>query len=390
MSVMLGVDSVDNYTNILGNKKIGLVTNHSGVNKHLVSTIDCLYKHFNLVKLFAPEHGVRGNSEAGEAVFGYTDARTALPVISLYGKNKTFSEEMLEDIDIIAIDIQDVGSRFYTYLYTMAYAMQACKKYGKTCIVFDRPNPLNANNVEGNMLESSCASFIGLYPIPQRYGLTIGECALLFNNEYGINCDLKIIAMSGYKRDMYFCETALQWVLPSPNIPTIETCLTFNCTCIFEGTNISEGRGTTKPFSFIGAPWLKAEEFAEKMNDKELLGVHFRPHYFSPVFAATKKSFGEAKYKDELCGGVEIHVVDKFSFKPIETALNLLFEIRDNYEQFEFLPPYTEKGRHMIDYNTGSAHIREGTQSLSEALASYKKDSAEFSKIKTKYHLYHS
>ncbi|MCL2703062.1 MAG: DUF1343 domain-containing protein [Defluviitaleaceae bacterium] len=382
--VSLGIDNLEAYSKHFSGKRIGLITNATGINNNFESTIDLMHRHFNLVKLFAPEHGVRGDLQAGITLRSYTDGATGLPVVSLYGANRKPSPDMLDDIDILAFDIQDVGSRFYTYLYTMAYAMEACAENGKTFAVFDRPNPLNGLAVEGNMLDLSCKSFIGLYPIPQRYGLTVGECAALFNAEYGINCGLTVIPMTGYRRDFYFEDTGINWVLPSPNIPTADSCFTFNCSCIFEGANISEGRGTTKPFSFVGAPWLDSDKLADKLNGLDLPGARFRPQCFTPLTYHPTLS----KYPGELCRGVEIHVLDRNAFRPVKTGLTMLYAIKElSGDKFGWTPPYTAKGRHMIDYNTGGTHVREGLE-LDEVLRMYENDSGEFMNIKTKYHLY--
>ena len=382
--VNLGIDNIEKYSQHFEGKRIGLITNATGVNRNFESTVDILHRHFNLVKLFAPEHGVRGDLQAGITLEGYTDGATGLPVVSLYGANRRPTPEVLEDVDILAFDIQDVGSRFYTYLYTMAYAMEACAQNGKTCVVFDRPNPLNGVTVEGNILDLSCKSFIGLYPIPQRYGLTIGECAKLFNAEYGINCDLVVVPMTGWRRDAYFENTGIHWVLPSPNIPNIDSCFTFNCSCIFEGTNISEGRGTTKPFSFVGAPWLDSDKLAAELNSRKLPGVHFRPQYFTPLLYHPTLS----KHAGELCSGVEIHVTDRAAFLPVRTGLHMLYAIKEmSGSQFKWAPPFTEKHRHMIDYNTGNTYVREG-RNLDEILQIYGEDSKKFAEIKSKYHLY--
>ncbi|MCL2421577.1 MAG: DUF1343 domain-containing protein, partial [Defluviitaleaceae bacterium] len=333
MSIKLGIDRIDEYSDVFNDKRIGLVTNHSGVNSKFESTIDILKSRFNLIKLFAPEHGVRGSLQAGVAVDSYVDERTNLPVISLYGKSEKFTKEMLDDIDIVAVHLPDIGSRFWTYLYTMTYAMQACAAHGKTCVVFDGPNPINAMDVEGCMLNADYASFVGLYPIPFRHGLTMGECAKLFNEAYGIGGNLEIVKMSGYRRDMVFEDTGLSWILPSPNIPTPETAFAFCSTCIFEGTNVSEGRGTNKPFFFIGAPWINGEKLAYHMNTQRLPGVYFRNHYFTPA---------SSKHKDDPCQGVEMHILDKKAFKPVQSGISLLYAIRDMHKEFEFLALYGE------------------------------------------------
>jgi len=383
----LGVEQLSQAN--FGSKRIGLLTNHTGLvfasknpNSSFESTIDILHRDFNLVKLFAPEHGVRGNLQAGVTLDGYIDERTGLPVVSLYGATRRPTVEMLADIDVFAFDIQDVGSRFYTYMYSMAYAMEACAANGKEFVVFDRPNPLG-DAVEGNLLEPECKSFIGLYPMPQRYGLTIGECAMLFNTEFGIGCNLTVVKMENYTRNMYWEDTGLPWVLPSPNIPTPETCFVFNATCIFEGTNVSEGRGTTKPFHIVGAPWLNGQELADELAMYNLPGVHFRPHYFTPV-----PYLPNGKCINELCGGVEVHVTDQAAFRPVKTGVTMLYTIKKlGGKNFAFLPPYHDKGKHMIDYNTGGTYVREGMP-LADVLALYEKDAAQWRKLKRKYELY--
>ena len=379
--VKLGIDLLEQHSSLFENKRIGLVTNHTGLNKNFENTVDLLHCHFNLVKLFAPEHGVRGNLQAGITLENYTDEKTGLPVISLYGESRRPSKEALQDVDILAFDIQDVGSRFYTYMYTMAYVMEACAD--KQFVVFDRPNPLGAVNVEGNILDMSCKSFIGLYPIPQRYGLTIGECATLFNKE--IKCNLEVVKMEGCHRSMYYEDTGLNWVLPSPNIPTVDSCFAFNCSCIFEGTNISEGRGTAKPFSFVGAPWIDGAKLADKLNGFALPGVYFRPHYFTPMRYHPTLS----KYADELCGGIEIHVLNRNIFKPVKTGITMLYTIRDMYrKKFSFTKPYNDGGRHMIDYNTGNTYIRKETFELDEIFKIYDRESTAFAEIRKNSFLY--
>jgi uncharacterized protein YbbC (DUF1343 family) len=334
----------------------------------------------NLVRLYSPEHGVRGDIQAGEAVNHYIDEKSNLPVYSLYGKNKKPSKEMLEDIDVLVFDIQDVGSRLYTYLYTMSYCMQSCAAYGKAFLVLDRPNPLGGIRVEGNLIKEGFTSFVGLHPIPYRYGLTIGETALLFQKEFHIACDLKIVPMEGWKREMYYEDTGLFWILPSPNMPSVDTAVVYNSTCIFEGTNISEGRGTTKPFEFVGAPWLDANILAERMNEKQLEGIVFRPVYFTPTFS---------KHANHLCKGVQLHVKDRDNFCSVKTGLHLLEEIRNlSGDQFSFTEAYTSNGKPMIDYNTGSDYIRTHDFKAEEVDREWSIEAEEFRIRKVNYHLY--
>ncbi len=378
--VMTGIDNIPCWMKELEGMSVGLITNPTGVNHGLESTVDILKQKVNLVRLFSPEHGVRGNIEAGETVDYYLDERTNLPVFSLYGKNKKPLKEMFEGLDILAIDLQDVGSRLYTYLYTMSYCMQGCAQYGVTFLVFDRPNPLGGRKVEGNLIKSGFTSFVGLHPIPYRYGLTIGELAVVFQQEFGIDCDLKVIPMVGWKREMYYEDTGLMWIMPSPNMPTVDTAVVYNTTCMLEGTNISEGRGTTKPFELIGAPWLKAEELADRMNQKSLTGVMFRPVYFTPSFS---------KHAQTLCKGVQLHITDRDSFCSVRTGLHLLEEVRVlSGDKFEYLKAYTPKGRPMIDYNTGGDEIRTHDFRAEAVYQEWTRQAQEFSMRKVKYHIY--
>lgn len=382
--IKLGIDRLASHASLFEGQRIGLLTNATGMTSCYTSSVDLLKKHYNLVKLFAPEHGVRGDLQAGVGVGGYVDEATGLPVVSLYGQGYRPTPEHMAEIDIFAFDIQNVGSRFYTYLYSLGYIMEACAAAGKKCVVFDRPNPIGASTVEGNILDTEYKSFIGRYPIPQRYGLTIGECALLFNAEYDLGCDLTVVPMEGYRRDMYFEDTGLTWVLPSPNLPTVDSCFAFNATCIFEGTNVSEGRGTTKPFNFVGAPYINGAKLAERLNNLALPGVMFRPQYFTP----THYHPTDAKHPGALCGGVELHVNCRDSFMPVKTGTTMLYTIREMYpDQFKFNPPYHAKGKPMIDYNTGNCYVREGL-ALDKLLEIFDEDSKKFAQLKAKYHLY--
>lgn len=378
--VKAGIDNIEYWEKLFEGKRVGLITNPTGANENLESTIDILREKVNLVRLFSPEHGVRGDIQAGVKVGNYTDDKTGIPVTTLYGKSKKPTAEMLEDIDILAIDIQDVGSRLYTYLYTMSYCMEGCAQHNKIFVVFDRPNPLGGEVVEGNLVQDGFTSFVGLHPIPYRYGLTIGETAKLFNEEFKIKCDLKIVPMAGWKRNMFYEETGLLWVTPSPNMPTVDTAFVYNSSCIFEGTNISEGRGTTKPFEFVGAPWLDAEHLAEEMNSLQLEGILFRPVYFTPTFS---------KHKDTLCKGVQLHITNRKIFSSVKTGLYLLENIkRLSGDRFEYLKAYTPTGSPMIDYNTGSDFIRTHDFSAEEVYQNWDKEAQEFKIRKEKYHIY--
>jgi len=375
-----GIDCIEKYSYLFEGKRLGLVSSPMGVDRNLRSTIDILNEKFNLTALYSPEHGIRGNLQAGAAVDTYVDEATGITVYSLYGKNKKPSPEILENIDVLVIDLQDVGSRYYTFLYTMSYCMESCEENNKTVVVLDRPNVIGGEAVEGNILDVNFKSFIGMYPIPQRFGLTIGELAQLLNKEFNINCDLKVAKLEGWRREAYFDDTDLLWINPSPNIPSVNTAVLYNGTCLFEGTNISEGRGTTKPFEFIGAPWLDAYKLADKMNKKGLEGVIFRPVYFEPAFS---------KHKGELCKGVQVHVKDKRKVKPVKVGINLLYEVMDmNKDKFEWLPPFKEGANYFIDLLTGTDEVRNRKFEADTFIEKWERESKDFKKIKEKYHLY--
>lgn len=376
--VRLGIDRIDDYMQVFAGKRVGLITNSTGMNSNFQSTVDILYEKTNLVALYSPEHGIRGAVKAGDAVSGTIDEKTKLPIYSLYGATKKPNQEMLADVDVLAFDIQDVGARSYTYIYTMAYAMQACKELGKTMVVFDRPNPIGGQQVEGNLIKPGFESFIGMYPIPIRHGMTVGELARLFNTEFGIGCDLVVIEMSGWKREMYFDETHLPWVMTSPNIPTPETALLYPGTGLFGGANISEGVGTTRPFELVGAPWLDAQKLADQMTAMGLPGVIFRPAYFVPRFGL---------YQDTACAGVQLHIVDRKAFLPVKTGISLLYTIKEmSGDKFSF--QRGTKTESTMDLSTGDDTVRKGVYSLSELLVLWEKDAREFQERSKKYYLY--
>ena len=377
--VKLGIDRIDKYLHLFKNKKVGLITNPTGVNSELKSTIEILSSKTELVALYSPEHGVRGDLQAGVRLDDYVDPETGSMVYSLYGKNKKPTEEMLKNIDVLCFDIQDVGARYYTFIYTLAYVMMAASEFNKEVVVFDRPNPVGGDIVEGNILDTDFRSFIGYYPLTQRYGLTIGELATLFNQEYGINCKLHVVKMEDYNRKMYYEDTGLLWVLPSPNLPTIDSTFSYLTTCIFEGTNMSEGRGTTKPFSIIGAPWLNVDKLLNDLEKQELNGVKFRKIYFTPTFS---------KHQNNLCNGIEILITNKELFKPIKTGFTMMYLIKDNNKEFSFNKPYKEGMHSMIDLLTGNDFLSKNKLSLDEYLSKIESDSKTFKSMKERYHLY--
>jgi uncharacterized protein YbbC (DUF1343 family) len=327
----LGVEVLlDEQKDLIKGKRVGLITNPTGVDQNLNSIVDLLYNDpdVELTALYGPEHGVRGDAQAGSYVEYYIDEATGLPVYSLYGQTRKPTPEMLENIDVLLFDIQDVGTRFYTYIYTMAYAMEAAQKNGIPFIVLDRPNPLGGQKVEGPVLDPHYASFVGNYPIPLRHGMTVGELATLFNEEFEIGADLTVVQMNGWKRNMYYHDTPLQFVMPSPNMPTFETALVYPGAALIEGTNVSEGRGTTKPFELIGAPFVNSTEFAAALNELNLPGVKFRAASFTPTFS---------KHSGKLSHGVQIHITNKQPYDPIVTGLHIVKTLHDMYpNDFEF------------------------------------------------------
>ena len=380
--IILGIDRINEFIHLFKNKKIGLITNQTGINSSGVSAINVLNKNVNLIALFSPEHGVRGNEREGAIVENTRDKKTGLPVYSLYGKTKRPTPEMLKNIDILCFDIQDIGARFYTYISTMAYAMEECAKHKKTFIVFDRPNPIGGINVEGNILNEEYKSFVGYFPIVQRHGMTVGELALMFNKEFKINCNLEIIPMKNWNRENYFDELNLMWIPPSPNIPTAETALIYSGICIFEGVNISVGRGTTMPFRYIGAPFIDAETLSEELNKLNLTGVFFLPAYFTPALSI---------YKNEICKGVQIIVIDKNKFLPIQAAIVMMHKIKQMYPK-NFL--INNSGNKLCGLNllTGtnilSSILDNNKSKIEKYLKLISEDENKFKIIRKKYLLY--
>ncbi len=309
----------------------GLITNPTGVLRNLSSTADMLKEKCNLTALFAPEHGVRGNIQAGENVSSYTDKKTQLPVYSLFGDDTSESEKALCSLDTVIFDIQDVGARFYTYAYTMTDTMKLCAQNGIKFVVLDRPNPLGGLRAEGTVLDRHFSSFVGRFPTPTRCGLTIGEFALMMNETEDIGCELTVVPMDGWKRDLYYDDTDLVFIQPSPNIPTVDTAFVYIGTCIFEDTNISEGRGTTKPFEMIGAPWLKSNEIIEKIGQQE--GIVLRECSFTPTFS---------DYKDSFCHGIQLHITDREAFSPFAVGIKLLHAIKEIHPELEIEPSITK------------------------------------------------
>ncbi len=337
MRVIPGIEVlVTRRTDLVRGLRAGIVVHPASILPDLRHAADVLHRMdgCELVSLFGPQHGARGEKQDNmvESQF-YRDPDTNLPVHSLYGETRRPTEEMLSDVEVLLFDLQDAGTRVYTFIYTMAYCMEACARYGKKMLVLDRPNPINGNAVEGNLLDPAYRSFVGLYPIPMRHGMTVGELALFFNSEFGICCDLEVVPMVGWNRDYYFDQTGLPWVLPSPNLPTMDSTVVYPGMVLLEGSCLSEGRGTTRPFELIGAPFIRSRQYAEALNSLHLPGVQFRPAHFQPTFQ---------KWAGQMCGGVQIHVLDRNAYEPYLTGIAILSVAKALYpESFEWRkPPY--------------------------------------------------
>lgn len=379
---------LDRRLDLLAGRRVGLITNHTGVNRRLESTVDLLAAQpgVQLTALFAPEHGLRGDKQAAEHVPAFTDPRTGLPVYSLYGPTRETRKPapaMLEDVDILVCDLQEGGVRYFTYLATMGYAMEAAAERGIPFVVLDRPNPIGGLAVEGNVLDERFRSFVGAYSLPIRHGLTLGEIAHFLNEQYRIGADLIVVPMEGWRRGMYFWDTGLPWVQPSPNIPSPMTLVVYPGTCLFEGTNLSEGRGTTRPFEWIGAPWIDAYAWAETMNKLDLPGVRFRPVYFTPTFS---------KHQGVPCQGVEVHVTDPRAFRPVATGLHLLATARaQNEKAFSWVPPLGEGGEWFIDLLVGTDELRlalEAGRAVTDLIAAWDDAASEWSRRREAYFMY--
>ena len=305
----------------LAGKCVGVITNQTGVTSRLVNIVDAIKANPNicLKAIYSPEHGLRGDRPAGAYVASYTDPRTGLPVYSLYCDQKHPNAQMLAGVDVLLFDIQDVGARPYTYVSTMAYAMEAAKQFGKEIWVLDRPNPIGGTMVEGPVLDPKFKSFIGLYPIPMRHGMTVGELARLFNNQFGIGANLRVIKMQGWKRSMFWPETGLQWVQTSPNIPEWSTTVVYPCTGLTDSIGLNGGIGTTKPFKYVGAENVDAYNLAAMLNARNIPGVYFRPAYWSPFFGALT---------GHQLAGVELDVFDPKVFQSVRTAVEIATAVR--------------------------------------------------------------
>ena len=390
MPTVVGIDRIkeEKINSLLKSGRLGVITAVSGISSDYRYTADILTENFRVSALLAPEHGIWGALGPGEKVDGGVDKYTGIPTYSLYkdfldvpGKEDQ-GEDMtgiMDGIDIVVFDMQDVGSRYFTYASTLFCAMQTCAKVKKPLVLLDRPNPIGGR-VEGNCLDMKYSSYIGMTSVPIRHGMTLGELARFYNGEYGIGCDLHVVEMNGWSRDMYFENTQIPFVKPSPNLPTMESIVVYNGTCMLSGTNMSEGRGTTSPFTSVGAPYIDPYDFTREMNGAGLKGVKFSPALFIPSFS---------KYPGELVCGVNLHVTDRDVFEPVRTGVTLIRTAQRMYpNEFSFRQPSKEGAHYHIDLSTGNTDVRDGILSADEIMDKWNAQAEDFAKRNAKYLLY--
>jgi len=387
--VRLGVEKLlKEKVELVSGARIGLICNQASVNHEYEHAADLFHQQagIELKALFGPQHGIRGDVQDNMIETDHaTDRKTGLPVYSLYSETREPTEAMLQDVDVLVFDMQDVGCRIYTFIYTMANCMRAARQFGKRVIVCDRPNPINGTQVAGNTLEPEFASFVGLFPIPTRHGMTPGELALLFNKNFNIQCELDVVTMDGWNRDSWHDETDAPWVLPSPNMPTVDAATVFPGTVHFEGTQMSEGRGTTRPFELIGAPYIDPDQYADYLNALQFEGVRFRACAFQPTFQ---------KHARVTCGGVQIHVTDRNVFEPVSVGVAMVKAAYDLYpNDFRWKePPYEYVyDKNPFDVISGTDKIRTAFEQgigLHELLSSWKQPLQEFHEIRRAHLLY--
>lgn len=375
MKVRLGIESPE-LRGLLSGRKLGLVTNHTGVTVCMKHLVEVSRQYGSVEVVFAPEHGLWGSAAAGELVSSGVDEEYEVRVYSLYGETLEPPVEEVQKLDLVVYDIQDLGLRWYTYASTLYFTVKACAKASTPLLILDRPAPLTGMVTEGPVLNPAYKSFTGLAEIPARYALTPGELALYYSKVEGLGGEVYVVRAEGWKRELWFDETGLPWIPPSPNIPNLETALVYAGACLLEGTNLSEGRGTASPFLQFGAPWVKARELAEALRKLQLAGVLFRPVKFTP---------SASKYKGLECKGVYVHVTDRSTFKPFSTFIQVLRAVKNLYgdffvlltreheKQVEYLKDYTKwssgKTSYVLDYITGSSSAREcieGSKSVEE------------------------
>ena len=389
LPVRTGLDNVNDYSDLFAGKRIGIITNHTGYNhegKYIADVFKVL-PDVRVTALFGPEHGIHGNHAAGSEVDSAEDSTTQIPIFSLYGATRKPTPEMLTEVDILVFDIQDVGARFYTYIYTMALAMEAAAEQGKIFVVLDRPNPINGVDVEGNILEPEFATFVGMYPIPVRHGMTIGELAQLFNGEgmlaNGVKAELKVIPMKNWKRNQWYDQTGLEFIAPSPNIPDFATMIVYPGLCLWEGTNASEGRGTYHPFVQFGAPWINKATFTSELNNLHLAGCRFEENEFTPISIPGMSE--NPKQENKPCFGSKVVVTDRNTFEPYWTGIKII------EKTYQLYPDSLNFRSGHFDRLCGTAKIREAilnNASLDDVRFNWQEKLNEFKQIRKKYLIY--
>lgn len=383
-AVKLGLEVfLENRTHELTGKRIGLLTNQTGANSQLESTIRLFHQHpdLDLRVLFAPEHGLKTDAKEGEKFGDSVHSETGVPVFSLYGKTKKPTDAMMEHIDVAIFDLQDIGARYYTYIYSMAYLMEACARTAKKMYVLDRPNPIGGEAVEGNLIEADFTSFVGLHPIPNRHGMTAGELALHFNKTFEIGCELDVVKMDGWKRSMLFPDTGLPWIPPSPNTTGLDMMLLYPGTCLIEGTNLSEGRGTAQPFEILGAPFIDGLRLQDAFNKLGLQHVQARTVSFTPA---------QSKHAGEACEGIQLHIMDRQLFQPLTCFIHVLALIAEMYpEELVFLE-YGNLKHPMFDLLSGTDRLRYALAggTTKDFLQQVQKDSETFADTRQQFLLY--
>jgi uncharacterized protein YbbC (DUF1343 family) len=377
--VFTGLDRIQHERfAVLGGERVGLLVHPASVDRRLVHTSRILHEapEVDLRALFGPQHGILGQTQDNMVEWeGFTDPVTGLPVHSLYGANRKPTPEMLGEIDVLVVDLQDVGARYYTFIWTLLLVMEACAEAGKRVVVLDRPNPIGGLDREGTVLDPAYRSFVGLAPLPMRHGLTVGELATWFRARFAPALELEVVWMKGWRRSTWFPETGLPWVMPSPNMPTVDTAAVYPGFCLLEGTTLSEGRGTTRPFEIFGAPFIDPEPLVRRLAELDLPGVIFRPVSFEPTFQ---------KHAGRLCRGAQVHVTDRERFRSVLAAAAVLGAVHDLWPaDFRWKqPPYEyEHEKLPIDILTGGAGFRtdiEAGRTPSEMAASWRPGLAAF------------
>lgn len=387
--VQVGLDVLlKKHRSIFKGKKLGIITNQTGISssgKHIVDILSHL-PGVSVKALFAPEHGIRGNLSDDTKMDSYLDETTGIHVWSLYGEHLKPTAEMLEDVDVLIYDIQDVGARFYTFISTMGLAMEAAAEYGKKFVVLDRPNPINGLTIEGPIIEEPYFSFVGQYPIPVRYGMTSGEMAQMIRGEGWIEgkdrLDLQVIPLNGWKREMWYDETGLPWVKPSPNIPSILTAAIYPGLCLVEALNVSEGRGTMRPFEQIGSPWIDSAELAKTMNEYSLPGIFFRPITFTPVSIPGAATWN--KYMDQQIHGLDIIITDRERLRSVQVMVYLLITLKKLYSEELELKDNLERLIGIQSFRQSVMNLRPPEETLKE----WEPGIQKFKECRKKYLLY--